>query len=145
MQVVEPTVRSRELAEEEGAPVAQAGGVVAELVARVRLRDRPRVRAGLLAGEEADAVVGGEPLGVEAELRREAGVEQDELRAVRGLGLPGQGELGEGVGEMRAQDGGGRGHGATLRGGGQVFTGRLPPSRSIRGGKSTPWAGASAP
>ena len=51
MQVVEPTVRSRELAEEEGAPVAQAGGVVAELVARVRLRDRPCVRAGLLAGE----------------------------------------------------------------------------------------------
>ena len=105
MQVVEPTVRSRELAEEEGAPVTQAGGVVAELVARVRLRDRPRVRAGLLAGEEADAVVAGEPLGVEAELRREAGVEQDELRAVRGLGLPGQGELGEGVGEMRAQGG----------------------------------------
>ena len=88
MQVVEPTARGRELAEEEGAPVAQAGGVVAELVARVRLRDRPRVRAGLLAGEEGDAVVGGEPLGVEAELRREAGVEQDELRAVRGLGLP---------------------------------------------------------
>lgn len=89
---------------------------MAELVARVRLRDRPRVRAGLLAGEEGDAVVGGEPLGVEAELRREAGIEQDELRAVRGLGLPGQGELGEGVGEMRAQGGNGRGHGATLRG-----------------------------
>ena len=140
MQVVEPTVRSRELAEEEGAPVAQAGGVVAELVARVRLRDRPCVRAGLLAGEEADAVVGGEPLGVEAELRREAGVEQDELRAVRGLGLPGQGELGEGVGEMRAQGGNGRGHGATLRGGGRVFTGRLPPGPSFRGGKSTPRA-----
>ncbi len=140
MQVVEPTVRSRELAEEEGAPVTQAGGVVAELVARVRLRDRPRVRAGPLAGEEADAVVAGEPLGVEAELRREAGVEQDELRAVRGLGLPGQGELGEGVGEMRAQGGGGHGHGATLRGGGRVFTGRLPPGPSFRGGKSTPRA-----
>ena len=110
MQVAQPAGVVDELAEQQGAAVAEPGGVAAELVAGVGLRDRRRALGEMGAGQQPDAVAA-EPVRVEAELGGQRLVE-GEHPGLRGLGgLPGQGQLGQLAGEAAVEDEGGcRGH-----------------------------------
>ena len=53
MHVPRPAVGVRDLAEQEGAPVAEPGGVPAKLVARVSLRDRRGINGEPMPGQQA--------------------------------------------------------------------------------------------
>ena len=84
-----------QLAQQQRAAVAEAGGVAAELVAGVGLGDRRRPLRDDRAGEEADALVGAQPGRVEAEVGRQRLVDHEQPRLRRLRGLPRQGEVGE--------------------------------------------------
>ena len=110
VQVAQPAGVVDELAEQQGAAVAEPRGVAAELVAGVGLGDRRRALGEAGAGQQPDAVAA-EPVRVEAELGGQRLVE-GEHPGLRGLGgLPGQGQLGQLAGEAAVEDEGGcRGH-----------------------------------
>ena len=69
-----------QLAEQQRAAVAEAGGVAAELVAGVGLRDRGRALGHDGAGEQPDALGAAQPVGVEAELGGQGLVEDEQSR-----------------------------------------------------------------
>ena len=84
-----------DLTEQQGAPVAELRGELAELVAGVAHGDGAVAAA---AEEELDALGAAEPVGVESEVAGEVVVEHHELRVGLLLGAGCVDELGEGVG-----------------------------------------------
>ena len=68
MQVAQASVGADELAEQQRPAVAETGGVAAELVAGVGLRDRGRVGGEHGPGQQPDAVGAAQPRRVQAEL-----------------------------------------------------------------------------
>ena len=72
------------LAQQDGAPIAELGHEVAELMPRIGGRDRVGPLRHALAGEDFDPLWGGKRVGVEAELARQGPVDLDEARHGRG-------------------------------------------------------------
>jgi hypothetical protein len=99
VQVAEPAVGVGELAEQEGAAVAQPRHVPAELVPGVRLGDRGRPGGDVRADQQVDAVRAAQPVGIETEVARQGLVEHEQARLGRVLRLPGHGHLRELPGE----------------------------------------------
>jgi hypothetical protein len=99
VQVAHAPLEVDELAHQQGTSVTQAWGVATELVSGVRLRDRRRSGRGHGAGEQTDAVRRAQGVCVEAQLGGQRRVQQQQLRVGRLLAAPGQGQLGQCVGE----------------------------------------------
>jgi hypothetical protein len=69
VQVATHALRIDDLPQQQSPTVAQAGRVVAELVARVGERDRLGAFGGRVADEDRDTLVGGEGIGIGADRR----------------------------------------------------------------------------
>ena len=72
--------RVDDLAEQDGAAVAELRHEMAELVAGIGHRDRLGAVGEAVAGEHLDALRAGEPVGIEAELARQRPVQLDQPR-----------------------------------------------------------------
>ncbi len=103
MQVARPAVGVRELAEQQGPAVAEAGRVVAELVARVGLRDRGSALGDVVADQQPQAVRGAQPFGGQAQVRGQRLVEHEQARVGCLVGPPRQRQLGDRLGEVVGQ------------------------------------------
>ena len=93
MEVAEPAAGVHELTQQQGAPVAEARGVPAELVPGVGLRHRRGARRDAVADQQAHAVGVAQRAGIEAELAGQRLVEHEQSRVGSLLGLPGDGQL----------------------------------------------------
>ena len=114
MDVAEIAVAIGDLAEEQRAAVAEDRDELAELVARIRLRNRA-VRGGVgLPQQKVDAGRGVKPCGVEAEFAGQVVVEHNELGRRGLLGGPIDGHFRHGIGEVGGQADGRFGGGGRL-------------------------------
>jgi hypothetical protein len=95
VQVIDPTVPGLDLAEQQRATVAEAGGVAAELVSGVGLRHRRRASRHEVSHQQLATVGAAEPRRVEAEVPRQRLVQHQQLRVGHLSCPPGQREFGE--------------------------------------------------
>jgi hypothetical protein len=108
VQVARAAVGAGELAEQQGAPVAEPRAEPAELVPGVGLGDRRGAGRDGGPDQQPDALGAAQPGGVQAELGGQRIVE-DEQPGVRSLlGLPGDGHLRQLAGEVMIKDDGGQ-------------------------------------
>ena len=99
MDVAELPVRVPDLAQQECAPVAEAGRVPAKLVAGVGLRHRTGMGRDGVAGQQTQTLRTPEEGRIEAQLSAEVLVEHQKVRLGRLLRAPGNGHLLELPGE----------------------------------------------
>ena len=116
----------RELPHQQGPPVAQSRGVAAELVSRVRLRDRGGAGGDVGAGQQAEALTFPEVGRVDPQLVGQRLVEGEQARRRRLGRLPLHPEIGEIAGE----------------GIGEPYAGPLLGSHTVNG--TSPWRGGPA-
>ena len=107
-QVAAPPQAGDDLAEEQGAAVAELRGEAPELVTGVRLRDRFGSLGNLIPGKNGGAVRAAQQLGGQAQLTGQLAVEEQQARRGDRGGLPGDGEPREvpRVGVVKPEEGG---------------------------------------
>ena len=93
VDVAKAAVSVDDLSQQEGAPVAETRGELAELVSGVGLRHRSGAAGYEVADQQAQAIEAPQPGGVEAQLGRQRLVEHEQSRVENLLRLPGQGHL----------------------------------------------------
>ena len=105
-----------DLAEQQRAAIAEARRVASELVAGVGHRKRRRALGHRIADQHVDAVARGQGLGIEAELGRQRGVQDQDLRSRDGRGAPGLVETREvaGIAVVEAEERSRAGHASRL-------------------------------
>lgn len=104
MQISQSALGVDQLAEQQCAPVAEAGHPAAELVAGIALGDRLGAGRHLGPHEQAQAVRTPQPARIEAQLGRERLVEDEQSGGWRGFRLPAHREFGQLTGESVAEN-----------------------------------------
>jgi hypothetical protein len=100
MDVEKAAVDVGNLAEQECPPVAEPGGVPAELVPRIGLRHRGGTEGDCIAGQELQAFGTAQEGGVQAKRGGQRLVQHEQPRVGGVLGLPGKGHFGQVPGEV---------------------------------------------